>query len=191
MLPNNAVEAAQQVLLPYLGQAGTVVDATAGNGKDTLFLARHTPPQALVWAFDIQAAALAQTRDTLAAAGLVEKVRFCQTSHALLASVVPPPADAIMFNLGYLPGGDRRITTEAATTLTAVSEAAMLLAPGGLMTIVVYPGHEPGRLEEECLLPFLTALPQRQFSVACLRMLNQRHQPPVLYAVERRRELKR
>lgn len=189
MLPNNAVEAAQRLLLPYLAQARAVVDATAGNGKDTLFLAQNTSPQTLVWAFDIQAAALQQTRAVLAAAGVAAKVRLIQDSHARLGSVLAHPVDAVMFNLGYLPGGNQQITTRPETTLAAVEQAAALLNPGGLITIVAYPGHEPGRREDQLLRPFLAALPQQRFAVACFRMLNQIHHPPLLYAVEKRRDL--
>ena len=81
MLPTNAVQAAQQLLRPYLEKARIVVDATAGNGKDTLFLAKHTPPEATVWAFDIQPAAIETTRRLLISDGLLGKVRLVQDSH--------------------------------------------------------------------------------------------------------------
>jgi len=191
MLPTNAVQAAQHMLLPYLLQASVVVDATAGNGKDTLFLAKNTLPQAAVWAFDIQPSAIENTRRILAAAGLAEKVRLIQASHDTLSSTINQPIDAIMFNLGYLPGSDRHIATQPDITLAAVEQAAHLLTSGGLMTIVVYPGHASGILENQVLQQFLSTLPQQNFSVACWSMLNQINNPPLLYAVEKRRELRR
>lgn len=191
MLPANAVQAAHQLLSPYLRQARIVVDATAGNGKDTLFLAMNTSPQTIIWSFDIQASAIEQTKQTLAAAGLEGKVRLRQTSHEQLSVTIDAPVDVVMFNLGYLPGGDRQIVTLPDTTLAAVEQACRLLSPGGIMTIVAYPGHVSGNQENTVLRQYLTALPQRHFSVACWGMLNQKNQPPLLYAVEKRREVRR
>lgn len=190
MLPANAVQAAHQLLPPYLRQARIVVDATAGNGKDTLFLAMNTPPQTIIWSFDIQASAIEQTKQTLAAAGLEGKVRLRQTSHEQLSVTIDAPVDVVMFNLGYLPGGDRQIVTLPDTTLAAVEQACRLLSPGGIMTIVAYPGHVSGNQENTVLRQYLTALPQQHFSVACWGMLNQKNQPPLLYAVEKRREVR-
>lgn len=191
MLPPNAVQAAQDVLLPYLGQARCVLDGTAGNGRDTLFLARHIPNDAIVWSFDIQKAALAVTHDLLAQHELTAKVRLIHDSHAKLADYVDKPIDAAMFNLGYLPGGSHDLATQTESTVAAVSQTAQLLSPGGIMTIVAYPGHPAGYQENESLAAVLSALPQRLFSVACWQMLNQINCPPVLYAVEKRREHKR
>jgi tRNA G37 N-methylase Trm5 len=191
MLPPNAVQAAQQMLLPYLTRANAVVDATAGNGKDTLFLATNTRPAAVVWAFDIQPSAIENTAKVLADAGLAEKVRLIQSSHDTISSTIDQPIDAAMFNLGYLPGSDRHIATQPTSSLAAVEQVTELLIPGGLMTIVAYPGHVSGNLENQVLRNFLSHLPQQKFSVVCWSMLNQINNPPLLYAVEKRRELRR
>jgi tRNA1(Val) A37 N6-methylase TrmN6 len=156
-----------------------------------LFLAQNTLPQTAVWAFDIQSSAIENTRMLLAAAGLAEKVRLIQASHDTLRSTLCQPVDAVMFNLGYLPGSDRYIATQPDTTLAAVEQAAYLLTPGGLMTIVAYPGHETGILENQVLRQFLSTLPQQNFSVVLWSMLNQINNPPLLYAVEKRRQLRR
>lgn len=191
MLPANAVQAAHHLLLPYLEQARVVVDATAGNGKDTLFLAMNTSTQTVIWAFDIQSSAIEHTKQTLAAAGLTEKVRLRQVSHDNMCMTVGVSVDVVMFNLGYLPGSDRQIVTLPHTTLAAVEQACQLLSPGGVMTIVAYPGHASGNQESEVLRQYLSTLPQQHFSVACWSMLNQMNQPPLLFAVEKRREVRR
>lgn len=191
MLPTNAVEAARQVLLPYLRNAAVVIDATAGNGKDTVFLAAHTPSNARVWAFDIQPVALEATRRQLDEAALLFKVCLVEDSHERIGAYIDQPVDAAMFNLGYLPGGRHDIVTQPQTTLTAVGQTAELLQPGGMLTIVTYPGHKSGRQEDEAISAMLSRLPQKRYSVACWQMINQINNPPVLYAVERRRELRR
>lgn len=188
MLPNNAVIAAQQIILPYLSNARCVLDATAGNGKDSLFLAQHTPPETTVWAFDVQQIALEKTAKLLAEAFLLEKVRMVQASHDQINVYLNQPLDAVMFNLGYLPGGDHSIVTQPETTLCAFKQSLGLLKPGGMVTLVVYPGHASGHAENEALKNFFPELPQSKYSVLCWQLLNQKNYPPVLYAVEKRRE---
>ena len=185
MIVAKALVMAHELLRPRLQGARTVVDATAGNGHDTLFLAANTPPDAVVWAFDIQAAALEKTAVRLAGQGLAGKCRLVADSHANLADHVAEPIDAAMFNLGYLPGGDHACTTRAATTTDALGQVLDKLTTGGLATVVAYPGFAAGAAEEEALAAFLAALPQTSYTVANWRVLNQRNNPPVLYIVEK------
>jgi hypothetical protein len=90
-----------------------------------------------------------------------------------------------MFNLGYLPGGDHSFTTRAATTVAALGRITGLLAPGGLITVVAYPGHPAGDEENAAVADYLARLPQETFTVAVWRMVNQRNRPPILYIIGR------
>lgn len=182
----NAVMMAQRLLTTRLATASLVVDATAGNGKDTLFLAANTPAAAVVWAFDIQSQALASTRDLLAKHKLAAKVRLTLDCHAHITRYINQPVDAAMFNLGYLPGGDHTLSTLPATTIRAIEQTLALLNTEGLITIAAYPGFEQGRLELRELHRYLAAIDQKKFSVACWSMVNQSNLPPILYLIERR-----
>ncbi len=184
----NAVLMAHRLLRPKLAAAGQVVDATAGNGRDTLFLAENTPNEAVVWAFDIQQQALTKTKQLLTKQLLIDKVRLVLDSHANILSYLHQPVDAVMFNLGYLPGGDRQINTCPDTTIKAITHSLQLLAVGGLMTIAAYPGYEHGRQECQSVQEYLTGLPQETFAIACWSMVNQRNNPPVLYIIEKMKE---
>lgn len=137
------------VLLRELIRAGDlVVDATAGNGHDTLFLAEVVGDFGQVLAFDVQAAAIAAARARVASCGWLERVVFRQQSHALLADhAAAATVTAVMFNLGYLPGDARLVMTETATTLTGLAAAAAVLKPGGALSVVCYPGHAGGAAE--------------------------------------------
>lgn len=179
----NAVTMAHNLLRDKLAAARVVVDATAGNGRDTLFLAANTPADAVVWAFDLQPEALAATGRRLAEHGLAGKCRMVGECHSRLAAHVTGPVDAAMFNLGYRPGGDHGFTTRAATTVAALDAAIGLLAPGGLVTIVAYPGHSAGDEENAAVADYLATLPQADVTAAAWRMLNQRNRPPILYIV--------
>ncbi len=132
------------------GPSDIVIDATAGNGHDTLFLAERVGPFGKVYAFDIQEEALKITAARLAAAG-VTNVRLIHDDHARMLQVVEPQDHGriatVMFNLGYLPRGDKTIITKTPSTLAAIRAAIQLLRVGGTLTILAYPGH-PGGLEE-------------------------------------------
>ncbi|MDR3593016.1 MAG: class I SAM-dependent methyltransferase [Negativicutes bacterium] len=181
----NAVEMAQRLLTERLPAAGCAVDATAGNGRDTLFLAKKTAPHAQLWAFDIQTSALANTQKLLVEHGLADKVRLVHDCHSRIASHIQGTVDIVMYNLGYLPGGDRALTTGRETTIASLTGVLPQLALGGLITVVAYPGYPAGRVEHEAVRLFLAALPQNEFTVGCWSMLNQRNDPPLLYIIQR------
>jgi len=124
------------------------VDATAGNGHDTEFLAGRVGEGGRVLAFDLQAEAIMAAGLRVAAAGWGSRVEFFQESHDHIALRVPPGSAAVvMFNLGYLPGHGHDLTTTAETTLAALTAALTVLRPGGALAVVCYPGHPEGERE--------------------------------------------
>ncbi len=154
-------------LLREVVQAGDcVIDATAGNGHDTVALARMVGPAGRVYACDVQPQALERTAERLAEQGLGNVV-LLQRSHAELAAFIPQAEHgkvaAIVFNLGYLPGSDRRIVTRADSTLAALRSAVDLLQPGGLLTVMAYPGHPGGLDEAIAIAEFWESLPVLNF----------------------------
>ncbi len=133
------------LLQRFLSEGDRVIDATAGNGHDTVFLARQVGATGRVLAFDVQAAAISSSRRLVEAEGLGERVHFFQKSHAGLADHAEAGTmAAILFNLGYLPGSDRSVITTAAETLRALEASLRVLRPGGWLCVVCYPGHEGG-----------------------------------------------
>lgn len=156
-----AVAAAHRCAAAVLRPGDRAVDATAGNGHDTLFLARAVGPAGGVLALDRQEAAIAATRDRLRAAGLEARVRLRRAGHEGLVARAPAGwpgrVRALLFNLGYLPGGDRGIRTRPATTLAALDAALELLAPGGRLAVVAYPGHPGGGEEADAVAAWMEA----------------------------------
>ena len=163
----------------------TVVDATMGNGHDTLFLAERTGPEGCVYAFDIQESAVAATRKLLDENGLLSRVTLLCRSHADLAECVPCPVSAVVFNLGWLPGGSHEITTLWESTEKAVSAALRLLAPGGIITLCAYPGHAEGDRERRSLAVLLSGLSNREFNVLHQRFLNAGEGAPECFIVQK------
>lgn len=135
------------------------IDATVGNGHDTLFLAHSVGAQGRVIGFEIQPQAVAAARALVAAAGVGERAKIVQAGHQYLPQHIPPDwhgnVAAIMFNLGYCPGGDKTIVTRAPTTLAALAHATRVLRPGGLVSLAVYRAHAGGAHEAQAISRWL------------------------------------
>ncbi len=161
---------------------GTAVDFTMGNGYDTLFLSSLVP-EGRVFAFDIQEEAVRSTEKRLSENG-VHNVSLIHDSHAEVKKYVNCGINAAMFNLGYLPGGDKSIHTMTESTLKAISAALDLLLPEGVITISVYPGHDEGTREGNAVVRMLEETDRHKFSVLQCKMLNSPTSPYII-AIER------
>lgn len=161
-----------------------VVDATVGNGHDTLFLAGLVGPAGEVTGFDVQEQALARTRERLEAAGTGARVTLLAAGHETMAAHVAPGVAAVMFNLGWLPGGDHAHTTTLAMTLQALHAAWQLLRAGGLLTVVAYPGHPGGSDELAAAEAWAATLDPALARVRVARVHNTRRPAPVLLAAQ-------
>lgn len=161
------------------------IDATAGNGHDTVFLAELVGPGGRVDAFDIQPEAISATRARVAAHPQVH-LHLC--GHECLAEAVPGTVAAAMFNLGYLPLGDKSIATRPENTLAALAAVGQLLVPGGILTAVVYPGHPGGSEEAAAVESWFSSLEAARFRAASYRPLqgDSARRPPFLLVAERR-----
>lgn len=136
----------------------TVVDATVGNGHDTLVLAKLVGPTGRVIGFDVQSDALFAARQRLDEAGFLD-ARLYFDDHRKIAEIVTGPVRVVCFNLGYLPGGDKRITTTTTSTVPALQAAAKVLVPGGMLTVVGYRGHPGGAAETDAVREYLRGWP--------------------------------
>jgi predicted methyltransferase len=173
-----------------LERGDVAVDATVGNGHDTVALARAVGPEGRVYGVDVQAEAVASTRDRLRTEGLEEGVTLVQAGHEHLPEHLPAAVHgavgAVTFNLGYLPGSDSDRTTRPDTTLQALEAATQILRPGGVATVVLYTGHAGGPAEAAAVDAWAADLPQARFRVLSYRFVNQRNDPPRLIALEKR-----
>lgn len=164
---------------------GVYVDFTMGGGNDTLFLCRLAP-DGKVFSFDIQPAALTATEQLLSQNG-VSNATLILDSHANVKNYDIGRIDGGMFNLGYLPKSDKKITTLRQSTFKAVTAALDMLKVGAVLTVAVYPGHEEGRLEGEMLFDFLSSLDKYIFNVIYYRYINHPGSAFV-FAIERFRD---
>lgn len=185
---------AQRWVAERAGPGDAVIDATAGGGVDTLFLARTVGARGIVYAFDVQEAALARTKARLAVASaagreLLASVELLHAGHETMAACIPEAQHgrirAAMFNLGYLPGADPSVITVPDTTLAALEAALRLLAPGGALTAVLYPGHEGGETEAAAVEKWAATVPAAYAQTVMYRF-PQKPAAPYLVALEKR-----
>lgn len=161
------------------------VDATMGNGHDTVLLARCVGDTGQVFAFDIQPEAIAATRARLREAGLEDRVTCLQAGHEEMVPCLPPVAvgcvSAILFNLGYLPGGDKSRITTAVTTRRALDAASAVLAPGGLVSVVAYTGHPGAAGEAAEVERWMRTRAEEGWSCFHAPPANPKSKPPIPY----------
>lgn len=179
---------AHERIASILKPGETAIDATAGNGQDTCFLCSTVGPAGRVFALDIQQTALEQTADRLAQQGCFQCELIC-CDHGLLQEVIPEQqhnqVGAIMFNLGYLPGGDHALITQPASTLAAVKAAVNFLRPGGIMTIVAYPGHPGGAEEANAINHWMNQLAETDFHSEVVLARSQAETAPRLMMISK------
>lgn len=182
------VEFSHFLLKQQIKPGDTVIDATAGNGYDTLFLAKLVGDNGNIFAFDIQKKAINRTKETLVENNLLNRVKLICDGHENLNNYFNNnTVDGIIFNLGYLPNSDKKITTQPQTTLTAVKSSLTFLCPGGLITIVVYSEHQGGREEKQALLKLTQKLHHKRYNVLHYHFVNQKKEPPQVLAIKKRK----
>ena len=174
------LEMAHDFLAQVITQDDIVVDATMGNGHDTLFLAKLAKQ---VYAFDIQEQALEKTSQRLQEAGLTNAELILQ-GHETVDQFVREVKAAI-FNLGYLPSADKSIITQPQTTIESLDKLCQMLIKGGRIAIMIYYGHEGGDIERDAVLDFVSQLPQQEYTATIYRTLNQINNPPFLVMIEK------
>ena len=174
------LEMAHDFLAQVITQEDIVVDATMGNGHDTLFLAKLAKQ---VYAFDIQEQALEKTSQRIQEAGL-SNVDLILQGHETVDQFVTEVKAAI-FNLGYLPSADKSIITQPQTTIEALDKLCQMLVKGGRIAIMIYYGHEGGDIERDAVLDYVSQLPQQEYTATIYRTLNQINNPPFLVMIEK------
>ena len=152
----------------FVQEGDRTVDATCGNGHDTLLLATLVSDSGHVWGFDIQQQAITETGRRVGDAALSQRVTLVHAGHEELARHVTMPVQAVLFNLGYRPGGDRNIITRPETTASALEQSLHLLTPGGIVLVTIYPGHDGGSKEQATVDAWAAGLHPREWH--CWRM---------------------
>ena len=174
----NTLSMAHRFLEQSVKPGSFCIDATAGKGRDTALLCRLAGETGRVLAFDIQQAAVDQTKALLAAEGLTAEVVLDSHAH-MERYAAAGTADCVVFNFGRLPGGDPAVFTRADSSVTALDAALRVLKPGGAVAIALYYGGANGYTERDAVLAWLETLDDRRFSVLRCDWANRRNDPPM------------
>lgn len=175
-------------MLETLIQPGdTCVDATAGRGYDTLFMAEKVGPHGNVFAFDVQKKALVSVHERLVSMQMADRVMLVHESHDNMFRYVPFPVRLVMFNFGYLPGGDHTWRTQTHTSLAGCEQGLSLLDVGGILSLILYQDGDEGKAEYAALQNWARELDANQYAVLEMTLSNMPNQPPLQIFVERLR----
>ncbi|QVE49302.1 class I SAM-dependent methyltransferase [Chlamydia crocodili] len=180
LLQGNVVRLSHEIFQEILTPGDTVVDATCGNGKDCLILARLLKGKGKLVAYDVQREAL-EKASLLCSSSLSSEERsiieFKEMSHEYINEA---GAKLFHYNLGYLPNGDKSVTTLETSTLVSVQKALDLVAPRGMITVVCYPGHEEGANEMVAVERLASGLDSRFWEVGSFYIMNRNKAPRLL-----------
>ncbi|MDR3543945.1 MAG: class I SAM-dependent methyltransferase [Desulfosporosinus sp.] len=181
----NAIEISKTICKLKLRNGDIAVDCTMGNGHDTAFLCQLVGEKGKIYAFDVQESAIINTKKKLQELNLLERAELILDDHQNIDKYIKENVKLVIFNLGYLPGGNHEITTKKETTLEALQKCLELLEPNGIILCVIYPGHENGKLEKEALGSLTSKLSQKDYNVVNICFTNQINNPPELLCIEK------
>lgn len=174
---------ARTLIDTYIEQGSTVIDATCGNGNDTLYLAQQLDGSGVIHAFDIQQSAINNSKLKTAA---FNNIHYHLEGHQNVLDYVDAPVRLAIFNLGYLPKGDKSIVTLPETTIQAIERIFSILEKEGIIILVIYPGHAEGQVEKEAILNYLEQFDQGDAHIFKYEFINQKNNPPFICAIEKR-----
>ncbi len=163
----------------HVKEGETCVDATAGNGNDTLLLAELVGEKGKVYAFDIQEQALRRTKERLEEKKRDSRAELILQSHEEIGEIVKEEVSCIVFNFGYLPGGDHSLSTKKESSIKAIETGLSLLKKGGLMSLCIYSGGDSGFEEKDGILQYLRTLDSKKYLVIVSEYYNRPNNPPI------------
>lgn len=181
----NSLYITRKLIDEYVVEGARVLDATVGNGNDSLLLARKLGERGQLYGFDIQDLAIKNTKDLLSKENLMENTRLIKDSHENIDKYIHEPLDFAIYNLGYLPKGDKEIKTKALSSIISLEKTLKLLKQNGILVITSYTGHPGGMEEKKAIEDLLVNLDQRRFNVLKYEFINQKSYPPLVYRIEK------
>ncbi len=181
----NALSISHEIVSNYLTEGDIAVDATAGNGNDTIFMAELVGERGRVYSFDIQEKAIKITREKLIKIDMESRVTLINDGHQFMDKYVPFGIKVVMFNLGYLPGGNHFIATKPENTIAAIEKSLKLLQTGGIIMMVIYYGGDSGFAEKDALMNYIRKLDYKKYSVLVMDFVNWINCPPISVCIEK------
>ncbi len=183
---NNVLNISKIIMNLAIEAGDIVIDATIGNGNDTIYMAKLVGDKGKVYGFDIQNTAINITKQKLQKAGFYDRVILINSGHEKVDIYIKEKVKLVVFNLGFLPGSDKTIKTQPNTTIIGIEKSLDLLMNNGVLLVISYTGHEGGLEEKNAVENYLKKLNQKEYNVFKFQFINQINNPPILFGVEKR-----
>lgn len=185
VLKPNAVELMYFLLDNYNLKIDTIIDMTLGNGKDAFNLLSKYQ-SSFLYGFDIQQTAVDTSKNYLLEKFPESRFSLICDNHINIKNYLDKKADLVIYNLGYLPGGDKSIKTGSSSTIKSLKIILNeFLNLNGLVFITAYTGHPGGEEEYDELIKYINQLDQKKYNAINFNYINQKNHPPKLIAIER------
>ena len=186
----NKITEVNKIFLDKIVQKGDIViDATMGNGYDTIYLGNLVGENGKVYAFDVQEEAIKSTKKKVERDNMTDRVELILDGHQNLDKYVKEEVSCVVFNLGYLPRAKHVVITKPDTTLEAIKKSLKLLKPNGIISIAANIGHEDGLEEKNYICEYSDDLNQNEFNVLHMQFTNQINNPPQLILIEKKGDI--
>ena len=180
----NVVDLSTWAIKNYVKTDYIAVDATLGNGNDSLSIAKQIGPKGHLYAFDIQERAIEKSRALFESNEIVNNYIFILDSHENISDYIETKIDFAIMNLGYLPGGDKSIITKGNTSIKCIEKLLKLLKGNGILAISSYSGHDLGN-EQKQVVNYLESLNQKEYNVLAMDFINQVNSPAKFFLIEK------
>lgn len=180
----NTLQLAHKWMKEYIKEGAVCIDATAGRGYDTAFLCELVGPSGKVMAFDIQEEAVVSTKALLKEKKLQADV-YLESHSQMGVYAESGSVDGIMFNFGYLPGGNHQICTYKEESIRAIEMGLKLLKQQGVMTLCIYHGGDTGFEEKEAIMAYLKTIDSKKYTVVVSEFVNRPNYPPIFVGIIR------
>lgn len=183
---NNVISIEDILIDRFVNFGDICLDATVGNGNDTIKLSQKVGKTGKVYAFDVQKIAIDITREKLLKSDLFYQTVLINDSHTNVDKYINEKIAFGIYNLGYLPGSNKDITTISSTTIESIGKTLNLLKENGIIVIVSYINHDGGYEEYKSVRSYLSSQDQKKYNVFELSFINQINNPPRLFCIEKR-----
>lgn len=180
----NTMNIAKEWIKNHITEGSVCVDATAGRGNDTVFLCELVGDKGKVYAFDIQEEAVESTKNLIKSKNLSAEI-FHDSHINMNKYIGKETVDGIMFNFGYLPGGDHTKSTSAQTSIKAIEVGLELLRQGAVMCLCVYHGGDTGFEEKDAILKYIKQLDYKKYTVGVCELYNKPNNPPISVIIQK------
>lgn len=180
----NALGISRKYAKSHVQSGDIVADATMGRGRDTLLLSQLVGDSGLVYAFDVQEEAIRGTQQLLDKNDC-SNAELIKDTHENMEKYINPGLSCVMFNLGYLPGGNHQIHTKAESSIAALKAAMRLIVNKGIILIVIYHGGDTGYEEKDQIIKYCQSIDQKIFTVEMTSYINQKGDPPIFICIQK------